>query len=47
MVVELLDQLLKLARDLKPSDRSEKARQYAILITELEKLWAYAKSYEL
>jgi len=47
MVVEMLRQLIELAKGLKPSDRSEKARQYSILITELEKLWAYAKSYEL
>ena len=47
MVVEMLEQLLKLVKDLKPTDRSEKARRYAILFTELEKLHAYAKEYEL
>ncbi len=47
MVVELLTQLIKLAKGLKPTDRSEKARQYSILITELEKIYAYAKEYSL
>lgn len=28
-------------RDAKPEERSEKARQYAITITELEKAYAY------
>ncbi len=43
MIVQMLSELIKLARDLKPTDRSEKARQYSILVTELEKLYAYAK----
>ncbi len=45
MVVEMLDKLIKVAKELRPTDRSEKARQYSILITELEKLYAYAKEY--
>ena len=47
MVVKMLTELIKLAQGLKPTDRSEKARQYAILITELEKLYAYAREYQL
>ena len=47
MVVELLDQLISLAKSLRPEERSEKARQYSILITELEKIIAYAKEYHL
>lgn len=47
MVVEMLDELIKLSKSLKPADRSEKARYYAVLITELEKIIAYAKEYSL
>ncbi len=47
MVVELLNQLIKLAKNLRPADRSQKARQYSTLITVLEKLYAYAKEYSL
>ena len=47
MVVKMLEELIKLAKDLKPTDRSEKARQYSILVTELEKIHAYAKEYHL
>lgn len=45
--MKMLDELIKLCQGLKPTDRSEKARKYAILITELEKIIAYAKEYEL
>ena len=47
MVVETLSKLIDLAKTLRPTDRSEKARQYSILITELEKIIAYAKEYHL
>lgn len=47
MVVELMAELIKLCKGLRPTDRSEKARQYSILITDLEKIFAYAKEYEL
>lgn len=47
MVVELLSKLIELTKSLRPEDRGEKARQYSILITELEKIIAYAKEYHL
>lgn len=39
---DVLDRFLEVIRDtknLKPNDRSEKDRRYAIVITELEKVW--------
>lgn len=36
-----LNNALKLAREMKPNDRSEKDRHFAIAITELEKVIAY------
>ena len=47
MIVKLLDELIKLTKSLRPTERSEKARRYSILITELEILYAYAKEYGL
>lgn len=32
---------LRILRDNKPVDRNERARRYAVTITELEKVWAY------
>lgn len=46
-MARMIDEILKVAKSLRPTDRSEKARQYSILITELEKLYAYAKEYQL
>lgn len=37
--------ILELLRDSKPDGRSDKARRYAIAITEMEKLFAYFKVY--
>ena len=47
MVVQLLENLIALAKSLRSPERSEKDRKYSILITELEKLYAYAKEYGL
>lgn len=47
MVVQMLDELIKLAKGLRPAERSEKARLYSVLITELEKLYAYAREFQL
>ena len=37
--------LLEQMRRAKPTDRSEKARRYAVAITEMEKVVAYFKTY--
>lgn len=45
---DLLEKLAALLEDMrlaKPEDRSETARRYAITITELEKVYAYFKTY--
>lgn len=49
MIVELLEQALKLAKHKRMEHREdeEKDREYGILVSELEKLIAYAKGYEL
>ncbi len=36
---------LKILREAKPNDRSEKDRRYAVAITELEKVYAYFNTY--
>lgn len=40
-VLDALLDALALARSYKPEERSQKARQYAVAITELEKVTAY------
>ena len=41
-VIRLIELLLKEARDTKPNDRSDKDRKYAILITKIEDILAWA-----
>lgn len=41
----LMDQLLREMRDARPSERSELSRRYAVAITEMEKVYAYFKTY--
>jgi hypothetical protein len=43
--LSLLIQAIEKMREEKPEERSEKARRYAVAITELEKLIAYFKVY--
>lgn len=42
---ELIRQALKDMRACKPDERSEKARRYAVSITEMEKVLAYFHQY--
>ena len=44
---QLFGRLLARLKAYKPNDRSEKGRYCAILITDLEKLWAFFKVYVL
>lgn len=43
----LLKQALQIMKDEKPDERNEKARYYAIAITDLEKLIAFCQTYVL
>lgn len=40
-----LAEMLEKLRQAKPTDRSEKARYYAVVITEFEKVFAYFNTY--
>lgn len=40
-----VNELIELFRDNKPNDRSEKDRKFAIVLTDLEKISAYVKTY--
>lgn len=42
---ELIRKALREMRDSKPDERSEKARRYAVSITEIEKVLAYFHDY--
>ena len=44
-VLDNLQKNLAFLRFAKPDDRSEKARRYAVTVTELEKVVAYFKTY--
>lgn len=44
-VEDILIKALKTMRANKPSERTEKARRYAVSITELEKVYSYFKTY--
>lgn len=44
-IIKILMHALALLQDHKPNDRSEKDRHYAIVITELEKVYAYYKTF--
>jgi hypothetical protein len=42
---EMLEQFIGYVRDVKPNDRSEKDRKFAVALTDLEKVSAYIKTY--
>lgn len=44
-IVFMMLDLLKQLRELKGEDRSEKARRYAVTITEMEKVFAYFNTF--
>lgn len=44
-VLENLQESLELLRSAKPDERSEKARRYAVAITEMEKVVAYVQTW--
>jgi len=41
----MIEDTLKQLRNAKPDERSEKARRYAVTITEMEKVYAYFKTF--
>ncbi len=41
----MMSELLRLLHGLKGEDRSEKARRYAVTITEMEKVFAYFNTF--